>query len=248
MSTSRFDVLAYAGVSLLTCSGLAHAQEVPTGTTNTQEQASLDARLKPAAHRVSSPERFFLELKAGPYRVFSGERFDIFKDDPGLSWTAQLDGIVWRLPDFVYVTAGAGFGYAGYAATATAQAGEDPVTEETTLSLVPVSATAGIRVDALPRQLGIPVIVAARVGWQWSHWDTNTGLRNDADGWSVGPLLSAQLALDLDSFEKGAARALDEEWGINHTYLFGEISHYATTAKSLPVGGTHWALGIGFAF
>jgi len=96
--------------------------------------------------------------------------------------------------------------------------------------------------------LGIPLIVAARVGWGWYHWDTNTGLVNDAAGWSLGPYFSGQLALDLDTFEPGGARALDEEWGINHTYVFGEISHFLTTSKSLPVGGTNWTAGLGFVF
>jgi hypothetical protein len=86
------------------------------------------------------------------------------------------------------------------------------------------------------------------VGWRWTQWDTNTGKIDDAAGWSLGPVVTGQIALDLDTFEPGGARALDEEWGINHTFLLAEVSYYATTDKSLPVGGTSWSIGLGVAF
>jgi hypothetical protein len=120
--------------------------------------------------------------------------------------------------------------------------------EKTTLSVVPLTATATIRIDVLPRRLGIPIILAARAGWEWAHWDTNTGARNNATGWSVGPVVSAQVALDLDTFEPGGARALDEEWGINHTFIFGEVFHFAPIGKSLEIGTTSWLIGLGFIF
>ncbi|MEY4577076.1 MAG: hypothetical protein RL701_1779, partial [Pseudomonadota bacterium] len=61
-------------------------------------------------------------------------------------------------------------------------------------------------------------------------------------------VVSGQLALDLDTFEPGGARALDEEWGINHSYVFFEVQHFFPSAKSLEIGGTSWLLGLGFVF
>ena len=61
-------------------------------------------------------------------------------------------------------------------------------------------------------------------------------------------MVSAQLALDLATFEPGGARALDEEWGINHTYLFGEVFYFTPTSKSLDLGTTTWLLGLGLVF
>jgi len=248
MRLNRITVLALASFALTTGAASAlHAQEVPKGTANTQAQTELDPHLKPAARKFESPERFMLELHVGPYKVFRGEPWNVFSGDLGPSLSANVDGILYRLPRILYVTAGGSFGWTRFAANAVGNSG-DQVDEETTLTLLPIIASAQVRVDALARLLGIPLILAGRVGWGWSHWDTNTGLINDAEGWSLGPYFAGQLALDLDFFEPGGARALDEEWGINHTYLFAELSHFATTSKSLPVGGTNWTAGLGFVF
>lgn len=247
MSVSRISVLAWIGFHLAIWIPSAGAQEVRPGTTNTQEQSQLDPLLKPAHRKIESPERFILELKGGPYRVFADTAYDVFANDSGPAFTAQLEGIVLRLPRLLYLTAGGGIGYAGFDAKALDE-NQEEVSEETTLSLVPLTVSATLRVDVLPRRLGIPVIFAGRLGWRWTQWDTNTGKVDDAAGWSVGPVLSGQVALDLDTFERGGARALDEEWGINHTFLLGEVTYYGTTDKSLPVGGWSWAIGLGLAF
>jgi hypothetical protein len=247
MRLNRITVLAWTCLAFTAWPHALHAQEVPKGTADTQGQTELDPHLKPASRRFESPERFFLELHVGPYKVFSGETWNVFSEDQGPSLQAKLDGIIYRMPKIFYVTLGGSIGWTRFAASAIGEEGT-PVTEETTLTLLPLAATAQIRIDALPRLLHIPLLIAARVGWGFSHWDTNTGLINDAEGWSLGPIFAGQLALDLDSFEPGGARALDEEWGINHTYVFAELSHFATTGKSLPVGGTNWTAGLGFVF
>ena len=248
MSVSRISVLAWTCLSLLVWTSSTRAQEVDLASGRTQEQEQLDPMHRPAYRKIESPERFFLELKGGPYKLFSGEPYaDVFAGDSGPHFAAQLEGILFRMPKTLYVTAGGGIGFMNYAAPARGEPGTSP-TEETTLSLVPLTASATIRVDVLPRRLGIPVIFAGRVGWRWTQWDTNTGKIDDASGWSLGPAFTGQVALDLDTFEPGGARALDEEWGINHTFLLGEFTYYATTEKSLPVGGFSWAIGLGVAF
>jgi hypothetical protein len=224
------------------------AQEVKPGTANTQEQSQLDPMHRPAYRKIESAERFFLEFKAGPHRLFSGEHYeDVFADDTGWHFAGQLEGILYRLPSILYVTAGGGIGTASYSAPALDDQGL-PATEETTLRLLPINAGATLRVDVLPRKLRFPLIFAGRIGWRWTHWDTNTGRIDDASGWSLGPTFTGQVALDLDTFEPGGARALDEEWGINHTFLLAELTYHATTEKSLPVGGLSWAIGLGVAF
>ena len=45
-----------------------------------------------------------------------------------------------------------------------------------------------------------------------------------------------------------AARNLDEEWGINHSFLFFELSWFHPTDDSLPIGDNSWAAGLGFVF
>jgi len=62
----------------------------------------------------------------------------------------------------------------------------------------------------------------------------------------LGPLV--QLGLDLDTFEPAAARNMDEEWGINHSFLFFELFGFEPSNESLPLTGTQWAIGLGFTF
>jgi hypothetical protein len=225
----------------------AHAQEVPRGTGNSQALSELDPHRRPPHRSFESPERFILELRGGGYHIFSCKNA-FFQDDWGPQLGAQLDGIVYREPDWFYVTLGGSLGWIKYSGQAKNVTNDTPVSEETTLSLIPLTATVGFRLDVLARQLRIPLILGARLGWEWAHWDTSTGARADAAGWSIGPVMSAQLALDLDSFERGGARALDEEWGINHTYIFGEVFKFIPTGNSLAIGTTSWLLGLGFVF
>jgi len=225
------------------------AQEVPPGTANTQALSELDPHRRPPSRRIESPERVILELRGGTYRVFPGEPYDTyFKSDSGPHLSVHADGILYREPNWFYVTLGGSFGWMRYTGKAQDAETGAPVGEETAMTVLPVTATAGFRFDALPRQLSIPFIFGVRVGWEWAHWSTTTGAIDDASGWSTGPVLSAQLALDLDTFERGGARALDEEWGINHTYIFGEIYKFIPTSKSLDLGGTNWVAGLGFVF
>ncbi|MET0385667.1 MAG: MXAN_2562 family outer membrane beta-barrel protein [Polyangiales bacterium] len=227
----------------------AHADEVPNNASTTQGQSELDPLLKPAARKFESPERFIFEGHVGPYSVLKDNAAgDFFRDDRGPAFGAHLDGIVYRLPKWVYVTVGGRIDYLKFSGNAVQRANGQQVGEETTLSVVPLTATAGVRFDALPRQLHVPIIFGARVGWEWAYWSAATGDRDEASGWALGPWVSAQIALDLDTFEPGGARILDEEWGINHTYFFGEVYHFAPTAKSLELGATSWVLGLGFVF
>jgi hypothetical protein len=223
--------------ALAAWSGAAHAQS--------------DANTIPAARNISSPERFIVELRGGPYQpdLGSNAAFDsFFGGDSGPLLGLQISYIGYRVPNIAYVTFGGGFSWVNFSGPAVAVNGSGAVTEETSLVLLPLSAVASIRIDALPRKLGLPFIVAGKIGWQWTFWDTDTGAKNDASGWSVGLLYGGQLALDLDSFDTAAARSLDEEWGINHSYLFFEIYRFSPTSASLPVGGTGWVLGLGFNF
>jgi hypothetical protein len=210
-----------------------------------------DPRLIPAGHKTESVERFLLEFRGGPSspavtRDASFGRF--FHNDSGPNLGIQVDGVVYREPKWFYFTVGGSVGMINFSGGAL-QAGTDTsVSEKTTLSIIPVTGTAGLRFDALARQFHIPLILGARVGWEWAHWSSGTGARTDATGWSLGPVFSLQVAIDLDSFEPDGARNLDEEWGINHTYLFGEIYHFEPTGKSLELGDTSWLIGLGFIF
>ncbi len=83
----------------------AQAQEVPPGTANTQALTELDPHRRPASRRIESPEHVILELRGGAYRIFPGEPYDTyFKSDLGPHLSAHADGILYREPNWFYVT------------------------------------------------------------------------------------------------------------------------------------------------
>jgi hypothetical protein len=219
------------------------------GHTGSVAHALGDEDLLPASRNYVSPERFIVEFRVGPYTPdMDGNRSfrTFFSDDLGPMLDAEIDVIAFRLDDILYLTAGGSIGHTSFTGSALGPSG--PVSEETSLSIIPLVALASLRIDALPRKLNVPFTFGGKLGWEWARWSTATGARDDASGWSVGPFFAGQLALDLDTFEPGAARAMDEEWGINHSFVLFELYHFAPTADSLPIGSTAWVLGLGFTF
>lgn len=212
--------------------------------------AQQDDDLIPPARSWISPEQFIVEARVGPYRPDKEELpafRTFFSDDAGPLLAVELDVIAYRLPDILYVTGAGGIGVVNFDGKTLDEAG-DATSEETSFSFLPLQLLATVRFDALARKLGIPFIVTGKLGYQWAHWSTDSGGSDDADGWSVGLAYAGQLALDLDTFEPSAARNMDEEWGINHSFLFFELFRFEPSEESLPIGNTAWCGGLGFTF
>jgi hypothetical protein len=202
-------------------------------------------------HRdFSSPERLTLELRLGPYHPKMGgnNAFDtFFGSDSGPMLAAELDVIGYRLRDVLYVGGGGGVGTASYSGNTRDSSGL-ATAEKTTFALKPLNLMAVLRVDVLARKLSVPFIMTGKLGYQWTYWTTQDGKASAVTGWSVGLRWAAQIALDLDTFDRKAARTMDEEWGINHTFVFFELYNFKPSTRSLPVGSTAWTAGLGFIF
>jgi hypothetical protein len=220
-----------------------HARVRAQGITET------DARLIPAGHKSESIERFIVEFRGGPAspEVTRNSTYGtFFQDDIGPNLGVQLDGVIYRESQWFYLTAGGSFSTLNFSGHAVAAQDGSSVSEKTTLNILPLTGVVGFRFDGLARRLSVPLIFTGRAGWEWAHWSTSTGSRKDASGWSNGPVFSLQVAFDLDAFEPNGARNLDEEWGINHTYVFAELYHFAPLGNSLELGDTSWLAGLGF--
>ncbi|MCG8556811.1 MAG: MXAN_2562 family outer membrane beta-barrel protein [Proteobacteria bacterium] len=197
-----------------------------------------------------SPEGFGFEFRLGPFKPTDNVVFEEVFSDSGPMLATELDIHAHRLPEIGVASVGLGLGWARYEAGAcqveTCQGMR--LEEKTTLRLVPFSLLAVARLDALPRRFGVPLVLTAKLGYEWVLWDTATGGVDDASGVSPGFRWALQLAFDLGVFQPRSARMLDEEWGINLSFLFLEL--YGSTAEgdSLPVGGESWAAGLGFLF
>lgn len=200
--------------------------------------------------QIESPERFALELRIGPYTPDMGTNAaftDTFGDATGPLLAAEIDVLVWHIPYVGPIGIGAGFGYVGYSASAFSMGTNTRVTETTDLSLYPLSLLGVLRVDVLSRQLHIPFVFTGKLGVDYVLWSSDKGSTSQGSGGSFGLRWGLQVAFELDFFDRRAARSLDEEWGINHSWLFFE-GYGSMADSSLPVGDTTWAAGLGFTF
>ena len=202
---------------------------------------------------VGSPERFALELRIGPYTPSGPSDFDTsfgeyFSDDSGPILAAELDVIILRIPAVGLIGVGGSIGTGAYSGNARERATNTSSSEETTLSLTPMSLLGVARIDLLARTLGVPFVFTGKLGLDAVAWSATTGSREDGNNISTGLRWAAQVGLELDFFDRRAARSLDEEWGINHSLAFFEI-YGSTAASTLPVGtDLAWAAGLGFVF
>jgi hypothetical protein len=198
-------------------------------------------------------EWFALSLGAGAYKPNVGNSSfeQIFGDEKGPLLTGGLDFRIFRLGDLAVITAGAHQAWARYSASAcnVTDGGLDcdnRVDEKTMLRIFPLSVLGGITVDVLAKKFRVPFYFTGRIGLDTVFYGTKTGGVRDAAGTSLGLRWEAEVALELDFLERRAQRALDDEWGINHSYLFFRLLG-STASTMLPVGTKlAWAAGIGF--
>jgi hypothetical protein len=127
------------------------------------------------------------------------------------------------------------------------EAGEQ-TDEGAKLLLYPLAALAVLRIDVLARELDIPLLFAVKLGAGFIPWRSITAGDRDGHGVSIGFQWGAEVALELDFLEPQAARSLDEEWGINHSFIFFEM-YGINSATSLAVGDSFtFAAGLGLVF
>ena len=193
---------------------------------------------------IESPMWMAFELKIGPYRPGYPAFKESFGSDKGWLLSTELDVTLYHIPYVGQLNLGAGWGWANYDAKAAIIPGGSPSGEKTELTLYPLSALAVLRVDALARYTVVPFTFAGKLGGDFVRWKANTGGNNDGNGLNKGLRWGAQAALELDFFDGRSARRLDDDWGINHTFLLFEYFE----SKTKGTGDRSFQFGLGLQY
>lgn len=217
--------------------------------------------------RQQSPQRFAVEFKLGPYAPDIDAEFDgsstpfadLFGSGIGLMFIGELDVQVWQ--GFGSVGIGVSAGYYGNSAPSCEDDGDDQTPascnsvvegDRTKITLVPISLLAVYRFDVMANRWQVPLVPYAKLGINYTLWWMRQGDGTVAEingdrgrGGVFGWQANVGIALQLDIFEPSAARKLDNDLGVNHSYLFIELLHVGS--GGLPkLGDTTFMGGLAF--
>jgi hypothetical protein len=227
-----------------------------------------------------TPRQWAIELRFGPYAPdidseFSGRATpykDLFGSKRHLMSQLEFD---WQFfQAFGSLAVGAVIGYYNESAKAfvldpaTGQCRPDPNSttgaclrsgDNTTLRLIPLAALLVYRWDVAAEQWKVPLVPYAKLGLNYTFWQINDGNGDvpyyqggHGSGGTAGWQAAAGMSLMLDIFDPDAARGLDMETGVNHSYVFFEWNHVDASglgmSKQLHVGDSRWVLGFMFEF
>lgn len=227
-----------------------------------------------------SSQHFALELKLGPYQPNIDHEFssgetpyrDLFGKGPGIHFGMEFDVQLWR--GFGSIALGSSVTYffkdakacrdtgSNGAPSKTCNADDDESVRsagDTSIHLIPISVMAIYRFDLLAEKWNIPIVPFVKAGPNVTLWWITRGdgsvakVGNDrAQGSTWGFQLNVGGALQLDFLEPRAAKSLDTDIGINHSYLFIELVYLLSdgfgSASALNVGDTTWMAGLAFEF
>ncbi len=138
--------------------------------------------------------------------------------------------------------------------------------DQTALNMFPVEAMLVYRFDVLALRYKIPLVPFVKLGLAYWFWwiengsggiaqalsDPKTGGTTGGYGGTFGWVFNPGLAFMLDVLDPSAARTMDGELGINHSYVFAEL-HYADisgfgAANKLVLSDVSWNVGLAFEF
>jgi len=219
--------------------------------------------------RIESPQSYAFEVRFGPYEPLIDDEFggtgpyhEVFGDDRRWFIGVELDYQMLRIPHFGSVGPGFSWGYTSMSANAKLTGQDAYSAEETTLWIMPMYVVGVLRVDVFANDLGIPLVPYVKAGLGYALWKTSDGLgtstypSGDGDvegkGRSYGWHFAPGIMLQLDSFDRHAARQLDNSVGVNHSYFFlewmrSELDGFGA-GDQLRVGTSTWATGLAFEF
>ncbi len=218
-----------------------------------------------------TPQRWAAEFRVGPYRPNIDAELDgtgrapyrsYFGNKAGFMIEAELDYQFFR--GFGTAAVGVSIGRFQKTTKAFIETGRGQVAsvrsgDDTRLRLIPASLLLVYRMDEGLKRWNVPLVPYVKVGLDYTYWSITNG--NDkiatfdggkARGGSAGWRAAVGLSFALDFIDPDAARGFDTDFGVNHTYLFGELQRVDVPAfgkrDTLHVGDTTWTAGLLFEF
>ena len=196
-----------------------------------------------------SPESFALQFGVGMYQPDNSEAFDnFFSGDNGPILELEFDFFVYRIPYVGPIGFGVRAAWAKYEGTATTVSGSVISNEKTKLQIFPLSAMAVLRIDALARHTPVPIVFAGKVGIDSILFFEKTGSVRSGEGRTHGFRWAVQAGLELNAISPRRANALDEDWGINSSFLYFELSGSDANSKISLGDKLGWTAGLGLTF
>lgn len=206
------------------------------------------------ARADESPRRGTFEFRANRYRPdvdaeFAGRATpysDAFGSGKGWMFRVELTRSV--LKTFGTFDVGLGAGYfedSGFGRLPDGQVSAD----RTTFRIIPTSLSLTYRLDVLPNGFVLPVMPYARASFERFNWWTGGGAGGTSEtgghrgrGATHGYSVSAGVALLLDLVDRTLAREMDNDTGINHSYLFFDVTKSSVddfgSSKSIDLSNT----------
>jgi hypothetical protein len=221
-----------------------------------------------------SPKRYAFEIKLGPYAPNIDSEFengatpfkDLFGDGIGIIVLAEFDFQLFN--KFGSLGIGLQGGYYANSAKPFLDDDGDPTTPattnervagETSITIAPISVLAVYRFDVLANRFDIPLVPYAKLGLNYTMWWIRRGDGSVANyegqsgsGGSWGWQFNIGLAIQLDVLDRDASRNLDQDYGVNHSYIFAELLHLDAdgfgNSSKLQVGDTTFVAGLALEF
>ena len=146
---------------------------------------------------------------------------------------------------------GIGWGYTHFSSLAKLQDGDDSG-QDTNLAIMPMYGVAVLRIDTLARETVIPLVAYGKAGIGYGLYWSSDVLGTHLEGHTWGTQFALGGMLLLDEFDEHAAVEMDNEWGINNSYIFGEwmmanLNGFGSSNNGsvMNIGTNTWVIGLG---
>jgi hypothetical protein len=208
---------------------------------------------------LESAQQFAFELRFGPYRPAIDSPFpaqkpyeSVFGSDGRLAFGLEFDWQLFRIPYVGTLGPGAGWGYTHMSAQARFNTGELSA-EDTDMAIMPMYGVAVLRIDELARRTTIPLVGYAKAGLGYGIYWTGNDVETQRRGHTWGTHFALGGMFLLDVIDHRSAVEIDNEWGINNTYIFFEwmVSNLddfkgSRDPSAMHIGTNTWMLGLAF--